>query len=1199
MYFDRRLWSFTKGVRLRIAISVTLGVVSAAVGIARLALLGWLLAQVFEGASFSELLYPSILVAVVMILRGFLEYTRTMVAHRTAAQVQLHIRSQLYDQIVELGPAYLGLERTGAVISSMIDGVKQLEVYFGQYLPQLFVAGLTPIGIFVFVAYIDLPVAAVLTLFALITLIAPQAFHSMERDNSLRRSRAYKDFAAEFLDAIQGLSTLKSFGQSGARARLLADKALELFSSTMWVLATNCLARGITDCGIAIGSAATLALGAWRVRNGDMSLSALLMILMMGVETFRPLRQLRALLHQGMVSQASAQAIFELMDASPLVFNTKKKTGILLEPTIEFDNVTFSYPGGRRPAHNELSFKVKSGERVSIVGPSGCGKSSIVRLLLRQFDPQKGCVMIGGKDLRDLGLEDIRSQLAVVNQDTYLFHGSVEENLRFGKPNATQEELEAAARSANAHYFIKNLPKDYRIVVGERGIKLSGGQRQRIAIARALLRDAPILILDEALSAVDAENEAIIQDALDRLMVGRTTLILAHRLSSVIDSDRIIVIENGCVVESGAHKDLIQANGPYQELMGAQVRDHDAEDYIQLNRQVRDTMFQEYPVSSLNFEAQMDPTDAILRAEGMGWGACIRELSRFIEPWKTKLVLTFFFGVVRTLAYIGVGVFSALTVAAIKNGQPYGSYLIWLAFAAPTAGILHWCESWVAHDMAFRLLSKMRIDLFEKLDQLAPAYLLRRRTGDLIGMATHDVEKVEYFFAHTIAPAFVAILVPSIVLVALFTFGWPLAAVLIPFLAVVALSPFLLRKRIDKLGAKASEALGNLNAFTVDTIQGLAEILAFQQISHRRENFIEKIRHHHSIRMPYFSDLAAQTAVLEGATGLGGLAMVVVGARLSIEGSLDPAYLPMLSLIAMAAFLPVSEIAQVGRQLAETLASTQRLFAVHSEPVLVKDGPGIEIDEESQRVKMQTENVTYSYYGGIRPALRDVSFTAPTGYTIALVGPSGAGKTTLAHLMMRFWDPDEGVLRMDGHDLRDFKLDDLRRRIALVAQDTYLFNDTLGSNIAIAKPDATSQELDKAIDRASLREFVDGLPQGLETRVGERGMQLSGGQRQRVAIARAFLKDAPVLILDEATSHLDAVNEAAVRGALGDLMADRTTVIIAHRLSTVRDADMIVVMDEGSVMEIGTHSSLLKRGGLYAKLVSRQITGAIPVYVKD
>jgi len=1187
MHFDRQLWFFTAGVRLRIAWATFVGLLAVGLGMARLMLLAWLIAEVFAGRDIGALVLPIAGIAAIMILRGALEQARVMVAHETAGRVQKHLRRTIYDRIAALGPGAVARRRSGALALSLIDGVERLEVYFGQFLPQFLVSLLAPVLIFAVIAWIDLPVAVVMVVASLVALFAPALWHKHDSRRSAEHEEAYSAFAAEFLDSVQGLATLKAFGQSGARAKSLEQKAQELFRRTMWVLGLNVLSRGITDSAIACGAAAGLALGAWRVGDGLMPMAGLLMILLLGVELFRPMRELRSVLHQGMVGMAAAKGILAILADEPLVADALPPAHTRpLTPNIAFENVQFRYPGTTRVVHQGLDFQVTAGERIGVVGSSGGGKSSIVRLLLRFYDPEQGTIRLGGQELRRLTFEQIRSMIAVVSQDTFLFHGTVEDNIRMGRPEATQREIEAAARTANIHGFIESLPQGYQTTIGEKGVKLSGGQRQRVAIARALLRDAPILVLDEALSAVDAENEAVIQEALDRLMKGRTTLVLAHRLSSVIGCDRILVLDGGRVVETGRHAELMRQGGVYATLMADQASEAMRGDPIDV---ILD------PATERTGEAAqvaVKPlTEGIIKAEGLGWPQLVIELMKLIMPWKGRLAATFFFGVTRVVAFIGVGVLSALILAALKNGESYGGLLIALAILAPLSGALHWLESWIAHEMAFRLLAEMRIAVFRKLDALAPAYLTRRRTGDLMALATHDVEMVEYFFAHTVAPAFVAVLVPATVLAVLAWASPWLALALLPFLIAVGLSPFLMRKRVDRLGSKAREAAGELGAFAIDSLQGMGEIVAFQQEGRRGIALDQLSDQHIALRKPFFRELTLQQALLEIFTGLGGLATVIVGGVLALDGTIDPAILPLLTILAMAAFLPVSEIAQVGRQLADTLGATRRIYALFNEPVVVTDGPGVAVPRGP--VSLALQDVTFQYPGQTRPALQNVGFAIPAAKTIALVGPSGAGKTTAAQLLMRFWDPDHGHLAMNGTDLRQYRLDDLRQQIALVSQDTYLFNDTLRSNILIARPDATEADLRAAIAHAALSDLVAVLPDGLDAMVGERGTSLSGGQRQRVAIARAFLKDAPVLILDEATSHLDAVNEQLVRRALDLLQADRTTIVIAHRLSTVRDADLIVVLDGSRLIETGTHETLLAKGGLYARLVSRQLGAGV------
>ena len=675
----------------------------------------------------------------------------------------------------------------------------------------------------------------------------------------------------------------------------------------------------------------------------------------------------------------------------------------------------------------------------------------------------------------------------------------------------------------------------------------------------------------------------------------------------MVRADRIIVLDEGRLVESGNHAELVARGGVYSELMaqqqeiddgpmGAVDGAHGHEDASQATLHDAEAFVPQpaHQGEGHHHHAVSSGLSAMAPESTIGIFTVWRRLLELIRPWWGELALTFVLGLAHHSSIIGLSVISALLVGQVIT-QGDLTVLLWLLGGfVPMAAFFTWAESWVAHDMAYRLLAEMRVDVYNKLDPLTPAYMVRRRSGDLVSIVGGDVELVEFFFAHTITPAFVAILVPAGVLATLAFVAWPIALVLSPFLVAVAISPFMAQKRSEGLGEELRSQLGEVHSHMVDSIQGIREISAFGQGPARTAEMVANSWRFAQFQLRFLKERAFQIGFIEGMTALGGLSVLTMGVWLMTQGDISRPQLILSVILSVAAFAPISDIARTIMQLMETLAAARRLFVVHDEPVPVLDGPGVHSHQNgsSQSPAISFDRVGFSCGAGEAQALHRVSFDVAPGQTVALVGRSGAGKTTCANLVMRFWDPSEGHVRLRGHDLRDFELEDLRRNIALVSQDTFLFNASIRDNLRLGKIDASDGEIEDAARQANAHDFITAFPDGYGTKVGELGMQLSGGQRQRISIARALLKNAPVLILDEATSHLDAVNERQVRQALEALMEGRTTVVIAHRLSTIRDADRIVVLDNGHAVEQGSHHELLARRGLYAQLVSTQLLGA-------
>ena len=569
-FMNSIIWSLAGPIRRNVFLSIILGLLVTAAYIGQGALLALALAAVRGAHDYGRAGACVGGLGVLVIIRGMLLFQSEIAAQKTAQVAKESLRERLLTKLLELGPSYANAHQSGKLQETLVDGVEALETYFSRYIPTVFVAWFGCCGVLFCLALVDLSSALVLAPFVALAPAFSRLWTRWQRPRSSGLFGARMEFAAYLLDSLQGLMTLKAFAATGRRRVELVQHAVNLREQAMRTLSVSLIRGGVTGLLSLGGAAVLLSWNAWRVSAGELPPFALFMALFLTREAFRPLDRMEKEFHAAWNGVTAAPSIARLLAAEVAVRETPSPVPVPSRADVVFDGVTFSYEGAERAALSAVSFSIDEHERVALVGPSGSGKTTIAALLLRFFDPGHGAIRIGGVDLRDLSLADLRSQIALVAQDTYLFHGTIADNLRIARPEATQAEIEAAATAAHIDDFIRSLPNRYETDIGERGAQFSGGQRQRLAIARALLKNAPILILDEATSNVDPTGEEAIQKALDHLTAKRTTIVIAHRLSTIRNADRILVLNNGSIVECGTHDELVRRDGLYSKLTLAQ-----------------------------------------------------------------------------------------------------------------------------------------------------------------------------------------------------------------------------------------------------------------------------------------------------------------------------------------------------------------------------------------------------------------------------------------------------------------------------------------------------------------------------------------------------------------------------------------------------------------------------------------------------
>ncbi len=868
----------------------------------------------------------------------------------------------------------------------------------------------------------------------------------------------------------------------------------------------------------------------------------------------------------------------------------------LKSKSLVFEDVCLEYEGRR--VLNNVSFELAVGQKTALVGRSGGGKSSLANLLLGFMQPTQGKISLGGEPLDAITPDAWRSQIAWVSQMPFLFQDSVLNNIRLGRPQASMQQVIQAAQMASAHDFIQALPQGYETRIGERGARLSGGQAQRIALARAFLRDAPLLILDEATANLDPLTEAELQVSMERLLQGRTALIIAHRLNTIRNADQILVMEQGEVVERGTHADLLAQNGLYTRLVQApsmvemedrSLRSGEAIQYEHKDQgvalpDVRSSTAQE------NFPS--------LEETGRAPDAWLR-LLRFVLPFSGLAALSILAGFATVASSIGLMAASAYIISYAALAPSIAELqvaIVGVRFFGITRGLFRYLERYLSHQVTFRLLARLRTWFYQELEPLAPGRLLEHRSGDLLARILGDIESLENFYVRALAPPWVAFFVSLLALGILAGFELRLALVLLSFLALAGVFlPLLANMLARKSGARIVTVRAHLYAALVEGLQGMADLVANNRQTSQSQRIAAHIQALSSVQRR-FSLLAALQPALGGfLANLALWAVLASAIPLVAGGQMNGVYLAVVALTALTSFEALTPLPVAAQYWGANLQAASRLFEIVDTPAEAASPGGTPASTPGPRrefppaLDLQVKDISFSYSNApmgtpATQVLNGISFDLPQGKHLAIVGPSGAGKSTLVNLLLCFYQVQKGQILLGGAALAELDAEKVRSKIAVISQSTYLFSASIRDNLRLARPQASQAQIEKAVEQAGLHHFIQDLPQGYDTWVGEHGMRLSGGERQRLAIARALLKDAPLLILDEVTTNLDALTERQVLAAISSFWQGRSALMITHRLADLPGVDEILVMEQGRVVERGSHAELLAQNGPYRRM---------------
>ncbi|WP_446447040.1 thiol reductant ABC exporter subunit CydD [Streptomyces gardneri] len=1186
---DPRLLRYARATRFFLAAVVVLGLAGAALVVAQAMLIAEIVVGAFQkGLAVSDLTTPLLLLAGVAVGRGLVSWLTELAAHRASAAVKSELRGRLLARSAALGPGWLSGQKAGSLIALATRGVDALDDYFARYLPQLGLAVVVPVAVLARIVTEDWVSAAIIV----VTLpLIPIFMILIGWYTQARMDRQWKllsRLSGHFLDVVAGLPTLKIFGRAKAQAESIRAITSEYRQATMRTLRIAFLSSFALELLATLSVALVAVTIGMRLVHGELDLYTGLVILILAPEAYLPLRQVGAQYHAAAEGLAAAEEIFEVLEQPVRAGGTG---AVPDSARLELDRVTVRHAGRAEPALDAATLTVEPGETVALVGPSGVGKSTLLDVVLGFVAPEEGgSVRVGGEDLATLDLEAWRSRIAWVPQRPYLFAGTIAENVRLARPDASDEAVRDALRDAGADGFVTGLPEGLDTLLGEDGAGLSAGQRQRLALARAFLADRPLLLLDEPTAALDGETEAAVVDAVRRLAAGRTVLLVVHRPALLAVADRVVSLVPAAVEADSAGGEVGVEVGTGVEVEAGVGTGVGGE--VGVGSVARAGAESSGSVVSESDHSRARPGEVSDEAAGADSGRSVLGRVRDMAgELKGRMALALLLGSLALGSAVGLMAVSGWLISRASE-QPPVLYLMMAVTATRAFGIgravFRYAERLVSHDAVLRMLAELRVSVYGRLERIAPAGLRRTRRGDLLSRLVQDVDALQDYWLRWWLPVGAALVVG--VASAGFT-AWMLpeagavlaVGLLVAGIAVPAIGGAVARRAERRL----APARGALATAVADLLRGCAELTVAGALPGRVERTRTADRHLTSIS----SRQAAATALGAGLSatvcGLTVAAAALVGVQAVRDGRLDGVALAVVVLTPLAAFEAVTGLPLAVQYRQRVRHSAERVFEVLDAPVPVHEpaGPGT---PPADPFPLELAGLSARHAGQDRMALADFGLTLEAGRRVAVVGASGSGKTTLAQVLLRFLDVENGMYRIGGVPAWELDGDAVRRFVGLCAQDAHIFDSSVRENLRLAKVGASDEELREALRRARLLDWVNGLPDGLDTLVGEHGSRLSGGQRQRLALARALLADFPVLVLDEPAEHLDLATADALTDDLLRATEGRTTVLITHRLHGLDAVDEVVVLAEGRTVQRGPYAELAEADGPLRRMLEQE-----------